>query len=886
MFMNIINFVHKRIIKYACRDIDELYKDFNISSSGYNKDEVKESIDRYGYNEHKRKFQETFLYCIRRAFINPFSVVLFILGIISLITEVLSSNTYNKNHVTVYIIFFMLFISGIIRLVQELQAKNTADKLIKMVNTNVKTLRSNKWVEIPSSELVIGDMVEVEAGDKVPADIRLVEANNLFVSQAIFSGESSFFEKNNKALTKQLIKLEDFKNIIFKGTTVTGGRGKGIVLALTKDSVYGNIDFEKLHKKYGFSKGANSISWVLIKFMVILLPIVFISNFLTKGNFLEAFLFSFSVAVGLTPELLPMVVNACLSKGSYSMKKKKTIVKNINAMETFGSIDTLCVDKTGTLTGSEIILEYYIDILGNESQKTLDYAYLNSFYNMGVKNSIDVALKKIDDYDFKKDYYKKLREKNKMLDNYPFNHEKKFSSILVENEEENLIIIKGNLDEVINKCSKIEYKKKILPIDNKRIENAHHIVDEMLEDGMKVIAVAYKKTKEKKLLLKEENNYILIGYITFFDAPKESAKSAIEKLKKLSINVKVLTGDQTLVTKSICNRLDINTQNYITGKKLETISKNDLPILVEETSIFSELTPRQKEKIIKILKENGHTVGFLGDGMNDLFAMVQADVGISVENATESIKESADVILLKKDLNVLEEGVLEGRKAFINMSKYIKITASSNFGNIFSIVLASLFLPFFPMTSIQILLLNLLYDVFCLVLPWDNVDEDMTIKPIEWSGKNLSSFMLFFGLISSIFDLISFLFLYFILCPIIIGIDVNFYELSYEKMNYFISLFQTGWFLESIWTQILIIQLLRTKKIPFIQSKPAKIVTITMVLGITLFTVFSQTYLGKIVGLTRMPVSYYLFLIFIVLLYLIIITVAKVVYIKKIKKLI
>lgn len=613
--------------------------------------------------------------------------------------------------------------------------------------------------------------------------------------------------------------------------------------------------------------------------MAILVPIVFLASGLTKGNWMQAFIFALSVAVGLTPELLPMVVNACLAKGSYSMGKKQTIVKNINAMQIFGSMDILCVDKTGTLTGDQVILEYYMDILGNESQKTLDYAYLASHYHTGVGNHLDTAIRSVQNMPGRENYYKMLVAAHSKMDERPFDYSRRFSSVMVRDGKECLQIIKGSIDEVVSRCHYAEYAGTITEMEGNPSVSIHAVVDEMLEDGMTVIAVAYKRCEEEMLTSDEENDFILLGYLAFFDAPKKSAESAISKLQGLNVNIKVLTGDQRLVAESICRRLGISVDHVITGSELERLSENEIPIVVERNTVFTGLSPKQKESIVEVLQTNGHTVGFLGDGMNDLPAILQADVGISVENAAESVKESANVILLKKDLNVLEEGILEGRKAFANMTKYIKITASSNFGNICAIVIASVLLPFFPMTSVQLLLLNLLYDLLCLILPWDQVDQEMLERPLEWSGKKLGGFMMFFGPLSSIFDLVTFTVLFFMICPALCG--GSFSVLEPEKQMIFISMFQTGWFLESMWTQVLILQLLRTGKLPFVRSKPGKPVIAVTILGILLYTILPVTLFGRMLGLCSMPFSYYVFLIAVVAAYLLLVTLAKSIYIRK-----
>lgn len=873
--------IHHRIFAYAHTEITDLLNDFHITREGYSENQVKSSRLMYGSNQFSGYPRDTTAHRLAKAFINPFTVILFVLAVISFITDVLLASNFSRNVTTVLIILCMLLISGIVRFIQEMRSKRIADHLADLLNSTVTVYRSNKWMEIPSPDLVVGDTVCFTAGDRIPADIRLTEARDLFISESMITGESAIFEKNACVLASDhSLSYREYPNIAFMGSTVIGGTGRGVVLAVGKDTVYGGFIQPGTDSKNRFNEGANSIAWVLIRFMAVLIPIVFIANGLTNGNWVSAFLFALSVAVGLTPEMLPMVITACLAKGSAAMESKQTVVKNINAMQGFGSMDVLCVDKTGTLTVDTLWLEYYMDILGNESTRVLDFAYLNSLYHTGGENHLDTAILKYHEMPEQESYFSELSARYPKLDEYPFDYERKIVSVLVNGGDSNLILVKGSVEEVFRRCRYVEYRGDKIQIEDDNITSVHAIVDEMLEDGMKVLAIAYKQTELRQLDPKDEQELTLLGYLAFFDSPKQTAAAAIEKLKRLNVNIKVLTGDQHEVAVSICRRLGIDTEKVLTGQELDNLTDNEQPMKIERTTVFAELSPKQKKTIVQILQTNGHTVGFLGDGMNDLPAITASDVGISVDTAAEAVRECADVILLKKDLNVLESGIREGRKSFVNMSKYIRITASSNFGNILSIVIASVFLPFFPMTSVQLLLLNLLYDILCLVLPWDHVDNDACTRPLEWSGRTLGRFMRCFGPVSSIFDIGTFAFLFFILCPEICG--GSFISLpGPEAREYFISLFQTGWFLESLWTQILILHLLRTKRIPFFQSRPSAPVLIVTTLGILLFTVLTVTPVGQLIGLTALPAVYYMFLIVIVILYLLLISGVKWWFIKR-----
>ena len=872
---------HRRVLDYAYTDIDTLFRDFHISDQGYSDEQVEESRIKYGKNSLSGRASDTVLYRLRRAFLNPFTIILFVLACISFLTDVVLASNFSRNITTVAIILCMLLISGAVRFTQELRAKRVADRLTGMIASTVLVRRNGKWVRVSSTELVVGDLVRLSAGDRVPADIRLTAAKDLFVSQSVITGESAILEKDARTLSsEQVPSYAGYRNLVFMGSALTGGNGEGVVLAVGEDTVYGGFTSAEFSPKNGFDQGANSIAWVLIRFMVVLVPVVLIACGLTKGDWISAFLFALSVAVGLTPEMLPMVINACLAKGSAAMGKKQTVVKNINAMQGFGSMDVLCVDKTGTLTGDKITLEYYMDILGNESTKVLDLAYLNSLYHTGVSNPLDSALLQSRHMPGRELYFQELAAQYPKLDELPFDYERRFASVLVRNGEENLLIIKGSIDEVYLRCSSVEYKGERHAISGEGMASVRAIVDEMLEDGMKVLAVAYRPLKAATLSQDDEHDFILLGYLAFFDAPKESAAGAIQKLQKLHVGVRVLTGDHRDIAISVCRRLGIDTTQTLTGRELEQLDKDELPIKIEHTTLFAELSPKQKVQVVQLLRSNGHTVGFLGDGMNDLPAIVEADVGISVDTAAEAVKEGAGVILLKKDLNVLEAGIQEGRRAFANVSKYIKITASSNFGNILSIVIASVFLPFFFFFSLQLLLLNLLYDILCLVLPWDHVDEETGSQPLEWSGKTLGRFMRFVGPISSFFDILTFSYLFFVLCPAVCGGSFSSLIGSGEELH-FIALFQTGWFLESMWTQVLILHLLRTPKVPLLQSRPSRPVMLVTLLGTLFFTVLTFTPAGTPLGLTTLPPIYFAFLAIAVLLYLLWVTMAKNWYIRR-----
>ena len=872
------------IKKYAYREVLKIYQELEVSQEGLTQSRVELMREKYGVNSFSKQKNDSMIRRLRRAFINPFNVILLVLGLISLATDVVFVSNFTRNATTAVIIFSMILISGTIRLVQEIRAKNASKQLNRLIHESITVRRAGEVKEIPAEELVVGDIVLLSAGDRVPADMRLIKVNDLFISQAAITGESAILEKNAQALSySNPESLTQLENLAFMATTVISGKGEGIVLAVGKDTLYGSFAKEDSDEKQSFQKGANSIAWVMLRFIAVLIPVVFILLKITGGKWLESFAFALSVAVGLMPEMLPMVITACLARGSLGMSKKQTIIKDINAMQGFGSMDVLCMDKTGTLTNESILLEYYMDVLGNESGQVLDLAFLNSAYHSGVCNPIDNAILACQTMPGHELHFTDLLTQYQKEDEIPFDYSRKFVSTLVTDKNGDCqLIMKGNISQIVSRCSHVEFRGEILPMEKNGMQSVASVVDEMLQDGMKVIAVARKKIeKQDQIIPTDENNMTLMGYLAFFDAPKKTARTSVEALKRLKVIPKILTGDQVDVAVSICQRVGIPSEITLTGADLDQMTDDELSKIVEKIHVFAELTPGQKVRLVAALRQNGHTVGFLGDGINDIPALCESDVGISVDTAVDAAKDAADVVLLQKDLGVLEQGILEGRKTFTNMLKYIKITASSNFGNIFSIVCASAFLPFLPMTSLQILLLNLLYDILCIILPWDNVDEEETLSPRDWSGKTLGRFMLFFGPISSLFDIVTFLFLYYILCPMLCGGVTYLNMVDPVMQSQYVALFQTGWFLESMWTQVLILHFLRTRKIPFVQSSPSIPVVCTTLAGIIAFTALTFTKSAGIIGLTKLPIRYFLFLFVVVLLYMLLTTVVKTVYQKK-----
>lgn len=857
----------------SSKDINEIYKIFNSSENGLKNSQININNKKYGKNIINFSKKLLILDCLKKSFFNFFNLLLFFIAIISYFID---GKNFTENKMMSFFMIIFLLLGGGIRFFQELKSNLRAKNLFSKIESEIFVRREGKILKIQSKDLLVGDIVILSVGDKVCGDIRLIK-NKVLVSQSAITGESKIINKTSDKLFSKNSTYSNLDNIIYAGSNILSGNGEGIILSVGENTLYGKLlKILQLPKK-DYNKTFDSFIFTLIKFIIIFILISFLINGLLKKEWLNSFILGISIAIGLTPEFFPIVINACLTKGSIQMEKKATIIKNINALEKFGSMDILCVDKTGTLTKDEISLEYYMDILGNESKEVLDFAFLNSYYSEN-KNYLDKSILKLLEIPSQKKYFKTLIDSNKKIDEISFDYTRKFTTVIVKNNNEKYILVKGNVKNIFKKCGYIKYKNTIKKIDNEKDEeNIYSVIDEVLEDGMKVLAVAYKKIDEN-FSIEDEKDLILVGYLVFFNPPKESASLSIENLKKLNINIKVLTGDQEKTTYSICKRLNIKPLNLISGLELSKLNKESLKNVIEKYNIFTDLTPNQKTEIIDILHSQKHTVGFLGDGLNDLGALKNSSVGISVDSAVEEVKNISDVILLKNDLNILEQGILEGRKAFININKYIKITFSSNFGNIFSMVIASIFLPFQPLTAVQFLLLNLIYDLLCFTLPWDNIDEDVSFFPQKISSKNLESFMIYFGIISSVFDIVTFLFLYYFLCPKICG-DL-FINLSNDLQDKFIGLFHTGWFLVSLWTQTLIIQLLKSKNI----SKNSKFsfgILILNIIGLIIFSCFVYSPIVEYIGFTSLPIWYFIFLSFIIISYIFVVNKFKIFYIKK-----
>ena len=874
-------------IKFSVSEKEsEVLRNLSTTVNGLTDSAVEKSREKYGENTVTHGKVNPLFKRIFDAFINPFTAILFLLTIVSVFTDIMLAASDEKNYVTVVIITTMVMISGILRFVQETRSGNAASQLQKMIRTTACVERAEQGKnEILLENIVVGDIVYLSAGDIIPADLRILSAKDLFVSQSALTGESEPIEKIGVSCDNDGT-LTDIKNLAFMGSTVISGSAKAVVVAVGNDTLLGGMakSLNEKPPKTTFEKGVNAVSWVLIRFMLVMIPVVLFVNGFTKGDWIEALLFAISVAVGLTPEMLPMIVTTNLAKGAVAMSKKKVIIKNLNAIQNLGSMDILCTDKTGTLTMDKVVLEYYLDINGNEDKRILRHAYLNSYFQTGLKNLIDIAVIK------RQDSIGSDEIKNKYIkvDEIPFDFTRRRMSVVVADDEgKTQLVTKGAVEEMIKCCAYAEYDGKVVELTDDVKQFVLSKSDELNNKGMRVLAVAHKTNPSPagQFSAADESNMVLIGFLAFLDPPKDTAKSAIRVLKEYGVTVKILTGDNEKVTASIARQVGMKVNDILLGSDLYNMSDEELAVKAENVTIFAKLSPDQKARIVRILRENGHSVGYMGDGINDAAAMKASDVGVSVDTAVDIAKESADVILLEKDLNVLEDGIIEGRKTYANMIKYIKMTASSNFGNMFSVLAASAFLPFLPMAAIHLILLNLIYDLSCTAIPWDNVDGEFLKKPRKWDASSVSKFMLWIGPTSSIFDIATYLLMYFVICPMMCG-GLTFDRITDPSVQMlYISVFQAGWFVESMWSQTLVIHMIRTPKIPFIQSRASLPVTLLTFAGIAVVTLIPFTPLGAALGFSALPMIYFAWLALIIVCYMLLATVMKKVYVRRYKEL-
>ena len=862
---------------------------YHTSLKGLDSEQVEENRDLYGENTITKGQEDSIFKKIYESIINPFTIILLVIAFISLVTNVWLAKPGQEDPTTSIIIVVLVLISGGIRFVQELRSDKATTNLSKMIVNTATVIRDGLEQELPIDELVVGDLVKLSAGDMIPADVILFESRDFFVQQSGLTGESDAVEKLalNKATGQNVDSLLEAESLAFMGTNVISGSATAMVLAVGDDTMMGAIEqtLNTYDEPTSFEREMNSISWLLIRLMLVMVPIVFFANGLTDGDWLEAGVFALSVGVGLTPEMLPMIITASLAKGSIIMAKEKVVIKKLNAIQDLGAIDILCTDKTGTLTQDEIVLEYPLDIHGNLDMAVLRRAYLNSHFQTGLKNLMDRAIINRTEKEAKEHVIlQNLDTSFQKIDELPFDFERRRMSVIVK-DDSNVVsmVTKGALEEMLNISTHVEYRGEIIPLTEDIRQEVLAEVGQLNRQGLRVLGVGYKSglREDYAYAVTDESDMILTGYLAFLDPPKPSAAPAIQALLEHGVRTKILTGDNEKVTQAICEKVGLDVEYILLGADIDQMTDQELAEAVESVTVFAKLSPDQKARIILQLKKNGHGVGYMGDGINDAPSMKVADVGISVDTAVDIAKETADVILLDKDLMVLETGIVEGRKVYANMTKYIKMTVSSNFGNIFSLLVASIFLPFLPMAPVHLIVLNLVYDLSCVALPFDNVDQDFLKQPHTWEAKSITRFMVWMGPISSIFDILTFIFLYFIIVPLVTG---HHYVHGSESALQFIILFQTGWFIESMWSQTMVIHMLRTSKVPFVQSRPAWLVILMTLVAAFFVTSLPYGPLVNILRLAPLGLPYFLFLICIIFLYMFSVTVIKKFYIKKYKE--
>ena len=834
------------LLQMSHLEADAVVQKFHSNLNGLSAKTAKSRLAKYGPNKIAREKHQSAIWRLLTNFANPLVILLSVLGIVSCFTGDIRATI---------MIFAMAIVSVVLRFVQEVRADHAAEKLKAMVRNNATVVRDGKEQEIALKMLVPGDIIKLAAGDMIPADVRILSAKDLFLNQAALTGEALPIEKKGIAVTAEIKNPFDLPNICFLGSSVVSGSATAVVVNTGCNTYFGSLASAIVNQRQltSFDKGVNKFTWLTINFMIVMVPAVFFINGLTKHNWGEAFLFALAVAVGLTPEMLPMIVTVNLSKGALAMARKKTIVKRLNSIQNFGAMNILCTDKTGTLTEGRIVLERYVDVSGEHSDKVLNFGYLNSYHHTGLKNLMDDAI--LDHEDLEERL--KMKEQYSKVDEIPFDFARRRMSVVVEDTNKNHVLIcKGAFEEVISQCSSIEMHGEIVGMLPEQAAKCRSVATGLNAEGFRVIALAYKKISriaaENVYSVKDESNLVLLGFLSFFDPPKATAEATLKRLHDLNIDVKILTGDNEIVTAYICKEVGIPVENILLGSQIAVMTDIELAGAAVSTSVFAKLLPEHKERIIRALQSKDNVIGFLGDGINDAPALKAADVGISVDSAVDIAKESSDIILLENSLLVLEQGVLEGRRVFGNIVKYIKMAASSNFGNMFSVIGASAFLPFLPMLPIQVLMNNLLYDFSQTAIPTDKVDSDWLQKPRKWMLGKMSGYILCIGPISSIFDYVTyFLMLYVFNCwqnPV---------------------LFQTGWFVESIFTQTLIIHVIRTNKIPFIQSWASwpLIVSSLLIVGVGAWLPISP--FAAAFGFTALPPLYWLFLGLIMLSYIV-----------------
>ncbi|NLM19437.1 MAG: magnesium-translocating P-type ATPase [Clostridiaceae bacterium] len=845
--------------------LDDVLREFGSTAQGLTAEEAKTRLEEHGPNIAKTKKQHTVISRIIEALVNPFNIILLIIAIVTYITDVVIADT--ADYATTLIVLLMVFLSSVVAFIQSRNSDKAAEGLKQMVANKTDVIRDGKLVEINIADVVPGDVIKFSAGDMIPADVRFISTKDTFVSQAALTGESAPVEKFDTSGDPD-VALTDLVNIGMMGTDLVSGTAIAVVLYTGQDTFFSSIATSLSGEKAqtSFERGVASVSAMLIKMMLIIIPVIFLINGIIKGDWFSALLFSVSIAVGLTPEMLPVIMTSTLARGALAMSKRNVIVRTLGSIQTFGEMDILCTDKTGTLTEDKIVLEKYMDLTGQDDTRVLRHAYLNSYFQTGLKNLIDIAIiNRAEKYNFPE-----IIENYTRIDEVPFDFSRRRMSVILEDKTgKRQLITKGAVEEMLAICSFVEIAGQVRTIGEDERKLAMTTYEKYNNTGLRMLAVAQKNEvpDEEHFTIADESNMVLIGFVGFLDPPKESARGAVEILREHGVRTVVLTGDSEGVALKVCEKVGIDVQTYVLGTDVEQMSDLELKEVAQHCNLFSKLSPMQKKRVVSALQEDGHTVGYMGDGINDTPALRQSDVGISVDSAVDIAKETADIILLEKDLMVLEEGVLLGRRTFGNIMKYIKMAASGNFGNMIAVVIASIFLPFLPMLPVHILTQNLLNDFAQMGLAFDNMDEDFVQKPQKWDVKSLKSFMWIMGPLSSIFD---------VLCYIILW-----FEFGYNSMTT-APYFQTGWFLFGTLSQILIIHMIRTGKMPFVHSKPAPALLFSTLLVGIVALIIGLTPLATVLDLKQMPLHYLFWLCILLTLYSLSVQIIKKIYQKHI----
>ena len=873
----------------------DLFAELNSCEEGLASDQVDAAREFYGANAMARDTRRPLPLRFLSAFADPFTYILVFIAVVSVLTDWVFATGSDRDLSTPVIIGIMVLVSGVLRFVQDEKSSVAAESLAEMVESTADVERDGDGGnETPIDEIVVGDVIHLSSGDVVPADLRIFAARDLFVSQASLTGESEPIEKRARLASDACAAaaaLTDLEDLAFMGSTVISGNARGVVVATGARTMFGEATGTLAGRKRetSFDQGISSTSHLLMRLMAVMLPVVFLISGVTKGDWLSALLFSLSVAVGLTPEMLPMLVTTCLGKGAVDLSHDHVIVKRLDAIQDLGAIDVLCTDKTGTLTEDRIVLERHLDVNGNEDPRVLRYAFLNSFFSTGVKNLIDNAIveralaKGTDEVAAAAGVTaEELAERYHGIDELPFDFERRRLSVVVGDADgRTRMVTKGALEEVLAVCGSVEIDGRVLPLTDELREKVTRRGEALADEGMRVLGVARKDDPAGAgaLTADDEKDMVLIGYLAFLDPPKASSADAVRALAAHGVATKVLTGDSARVAAHVCRAIGIPADEVLTGMEVEELDDAALAARAESACIFAKLSPAQKARVVRVLRESGHAVGYMGDGVNDAAAMRESDCGISVDSATDVAREAADIILLEKDLMVLERGVESGRRTYANMIKYVKMTVSSNFGNIISVLVAATLLPFLPMGAVQLLLLNLIYDLACTAIPWDNVDEGLVSAPQRWDTSSVRRFMFAFGPLSSVFDLATFAALFFWICPAVAGGAWE--TLGAAQQAVFVGTFQAGWFVESMWTQTLVVHLIRTERVPFVGSRASWLLCALGAVSIAVATVLPATPLGEMLDFCALPSEFALLLALAVAGYVVVVCVAKKLYVRR-----